>query len=104
MQQDSVVVLEEGGLGGHHGVAKAAEVGGVAYFLGEDIAGGDDPGDMGDAGPAILMAFTDLVLAEVQVLGALGGDRGVTVDTHLVVVVDGGALGGSEHRGPEPGA
>ena len=81
----------------HEGVAKAAVVGVVLDFFGEDVGGVNDAGDMFDVGVLCGLGFTDLVLAEVDVFGAFVGESGGPIARGLVVVVDGRGSDGIVH-------
>ena len=52
---------EEVGSGYHHGITKAAVVGCIRDFLGEDVGGIDDARDVGDAIGFVRMHLPDLV-------------------------------------------
>ena len=55
-------------------ITETTEVSCVFHFLGEDVAAVDDSRDVGDEDFAIGLCFSDLVLAEVDVLGAFGSN------------------------------
>jgi hypothetical protein len=72
-------------------------MGGVLDFLGEKVAGVNNPRNVSNFYCLVLMLFADTALVEVDVLGALEGDRGGPVDGGLVVVVDGDGFGRIGH-------
>jgi hypothetical protein len=68
-------------------------MGGVLDFLGEQVAGVNNSRNVSYIYCLVLMLFADTTLVEVDVLGALEGDRGGPVDGGFVVVVDGDGFG-----------
>ena len=63
-------VAQEVGARNGNCVAETTEVSCIFHVFGEDVAAVDDPRDVGDEDFAIGLCFSDLVLAEVDVLGA----------------------------------
>ena len=73
-------------------------MGAVVYIFSEDIAGVDDARDMSNLDSVfVVLSFTYLIFAEVEVLETFGGYRRRPLDASLVFVVDNSAVGGIIH-------
>ena len=93
MRGETVPILQKIGPGDHEGIPASTEVGGVAKFLGEEVAGVNYARYVFDGDDSGLMGLAHAIFVEVDVLGALECYRGCPVDGCFVVVVDGDGFG-----------
>ena len=80
----------------HHAVAKGSEMGSVFHFFGENVARVDTARNMENLGSIILMTFSDLILAKVDMFDSFRGSRRRPVNTSLIVIVNRSAVIGTK--------
>ena len=66
----------------------------VFHFLRKDVAGIDNPRDMGYENSSCVLSFAHTSLAKVEVFNSFSGNGCRPLDAGLVVVIDGSAVGG----------